>query len=160
MKLFEINQQIRDILEQVDDGEITDEVFAQLNDLNVQAEIKFEALACLIKENKATAAMIEIEEKRLKERKTAHLNRAERLGAYLSDQMLFSGRNSYESARCKVSFRQSTSVQIDDENELPQEYFRIKTESEPDKTLIKDALQEGREVPGARIVTRQNLQIK
>jgi hypothetical protein len=160
MRLFEINQQIRDILEQVEDGELTDEQFSQLNDLNVAAEIKCDALACLIKENKATATMIEAEEKRLKERKTAHLNKAERLGAYLSDQMLFSGRNSYESARCKVSFRQSMAVQIDDEQALPQEYFRIKTESEPDKTMIKDALQEGREVPGARIVTRQNLQVR
>lgn len=57
-----------------------------------------------------------------------------------------------------VSLRQSQSVEIT--GELDNKYMRTVTKTEPDKTLIKEALKAGEEVSGARLVTKDNLNFK
>jgi hypothetical protein len=48
----------------------------------------------------------------------------------------------------KLSYRSSSSVEIQDENLLPAEFFRIVPESKsPDKNAIKNAITEGKDVP-------------
>lgn len=51
------------------------------------------------------------------------------------------------------------SVTVFDENQLPKEFVRVK--SEPDKSAIKAALKEGQDVPGAQLGnTSEILQVK
>ena len=50
-------------------------------------------------------------------------------------------------------------VQIDDIDELPDEYLRYK-EPEPNKTAIKEAIKSGKEVAGAHLEDTLSLQIK
>lgn len=61
-----------------------------------------------------------------------------------------------------VSYRKSEAVEIDDATAIPAEFMRQPKvpDPAPDKTAIKAALKEGKEVPGARIEERKNLQIK
>ena len=43
---------------------------------------------------------------------------------------------------------------------IPAEFVTIKQTVQPDKTAIKKAIKEGREVAGAKVVVNYNLQIK
>lgn len=60
----------------------------------------------------------------------------------------------------KISYRKSESVEIINEQAIPQEFMKEKTTVTPDKTAIKEALKNWAEVPGATIKVNQNLQIK
>ena len=69
------------------------------------------------------------------------------------------GGQPLETPRVKLSFRKSAEVQIDDIDELPDEYLRYK-EPEPNKTAIKEAIKSGKEVAGAHLEDTLSLQIK
>lgn len=58
--------------------------------------------------------------------------------------------------------RKSTVVEINEDyiNELTDEYFTIKTVKTPNKTAIKLALNKGIEIPGCRVVQKDNLNVK
>jgi hypothetical protein len=61
----------------------------------------------------------------------------------------------------KISWRESTSTEVQDFSKLPTEFIRIIPETrEPDKAAIKDALKAGKEVAGAVLVVKQNIQLK
>lgn len=60
----------------------------------------------------------------------------------------------------KISYRKSESVEIINEEMIPQEFMKEKTTIAPDKTAIKEALKNWSEVPGATIKINNNLQIK
>jgi hypothetical protein len=159
MNLFEINQQIRDILNQVDDdGNLPDSAFEELDKLNMALEIKHEAYGCLIKEYSATSKMLKAEADHLTGRQKAYDSRAARLRQRLADSMLANGKARLETSKVLVWFKSSTGTVIDDESILPQQY--LKTKTEPDISAIKESLTAGVMVPGARIEIRQNLQIK
>lgn len=53
----------------------------------------------------------------------------------------------------------SESVEVEDEAALPADYKRVKTVEEPDKVLIKQAIKDGFDVPGARLVRKPSLKI-
>jgi hypothetical protein len=56
--------------------------------------------------------------------------------------------------------RRSEAVDIEDEELLPRDLFRIKTTAAPDKSAIKAALKAGQVVPGARLEERRSWSIK
>ena len=60
----------------------------------------------------------------------------------------------------KLSFRKSESVSIFDEEAIPSEYKKEVVSVSIDKTEIKKAIKEWKEIPGATITEKQNLQIK
>jgi len=60
----------------------------------------------------------------------------------------------------KLSYRKSESVEIINEEMIPQEFKKEKITTAPDKVAIKEALKNWQEVPWASIITKQNLQIK
>ena len=58
------------------------------------------------------------------------------------------------------SLRKSESTDIENIEQISQEFITVKQTFVPDKTAIKKAIKEGREVAGAKVVTNYNLQIK
>ena len=66
----------------------------------------------------------------------------------------------FSTPRIAMSWRKSESVLIPDEALLDDRFVNVTMVKKPDKKLIKDTLKAGREVPGAELVTKQNLQIK
>lgn len=60
----------------------------------------------------------------------------------------------------ELSYRKSEAVVLVDETLIPTEFKKEKVSVSIDKTEIKKALKEGKEIPWAVIETRQNLQIK
>lgn len=60
----------------------------------------------------------------------------------------------------QISYRKSKSVEVDVEAKLDEKFITTKIEQKPDKKAIKEALDKGEVIEGARQVTNINLQIK
>lgn len=157
MKLYEIEREIREVLEQVDEnGELLEGAFERFMELKVEESVKIENTALFYKELIAEARAIKAEEEALSARRKARENEAMRIKTYLD--MNLAG-NKFESARVVLSYRKSQAVNILDEDAIPKNY----REPQPDKILISEiskALKAGENIPGAVLAVSQNLQIK
>jgi hypothetical protein len=138
-------------------GEIADDMADELEALDMKRAEKIENVACYIKNLDAEAEAIKREEKRLAERRKSAESKAERLKQYLAYAL--HGEEVYSSARVKLSWRKSESVEVESVDLLPEEFRRIKTTVDADKTAIKQAIKSGEDVAGACIVERRNLQV-
>ena len=61
--------------------------------------------------------------------------------------------------RCRVTWRRSISVEIQDESRIPDAYKKEKVSTSIDKIAIKKALTGGEEIAGATLLEKQNIQI-
>lgn len=156
MKLYEIDQNIRTLLSQVnEDGELPEDVADQLTDLQVARDAKIEGAACYTKELDAEAAAIRAEEITLSGRRKVLENKSERIANWLD--FVLAGEK-FSTARVALSYRTSKAVEVDDLTVIPAEYIR--TTIAPDKVALAAELKAGRKVPGAWLVERRRIQIK
>lgn len=70
------------------------------------------------------------------------------------------GVESVKGMYANISYRASEQTVIDDELSLPEEYLTVKTTYTPNKTAIREAIKAGKEVPGAHLEQKKNIQIK
>ena len=164
MTLFEINNEIRSILDFVAVDEETGELigsidFARINELNLERTTKIENLALFAKELMVEIDAIKEEANTLKERAKVKENKLEDIKSYLSFILRDNCETRFETPRTLLSFRKSEVVEID-ESKLPKKYMKKKIELSPDKVGIRKLLKSGVLVRGASLVEKQNLQIK
>lgn len=152
--IYEINEQIMQCID-FETGEIIDA--EKLNALQIEKDKKIENIACWIKNLNAEAQDIKAEEQALAERRKSKENIAERLKQYLSEILR---ATPFESARAKITFRKSTSVNITDESKVTDDFKKVETVVKIDKRAIADALKQGEIIDGAELVENQNIQIK
>lgn len=151
--LYDIDTRLYSLLDE-DTGEITDiEAFEKIQ---LERDEKIENIALWVKNLKADAEALKAEKLAFAERQKSAEKKIDSLKHLLSDAL---GGQNFKTARVALSFRKSSEVQIDDIEEISDEYLRYKA-PEPDKTAIKAAISEGKEVAGARLVSKVNLQIK
>ena len=157
MNLYEINAELQNILNSVDPetGEITDEQLAALSEITLARDEKIDNIACYIKSLKAEAEALKAEKQALAERQSQKERHAERWRDWLA--MIMNGEK-FESPRSKISWRKSTSVNVFDDREVPEEYWKIKREVS--KSDISAALKAGTHVPGAVLEEKMNMQVK
>ena len=165
MNLYQINEEIERLLEEdpvdMETGEIHDEAgYMALRDLLIDKDVKIENTALYIKNLTVEINAIKAEEDALKARRIQKENKAKWLKSYLSDALLSDGLKTFETPRCKLSFRKSNFVDIPDPSKLPLKYQIKKVTTDPDRRLIKELLDSGAKVRGAAMGTRQSLQIK
>lgn len=151
MTLYEIDEAIMNCLNE--DGEVVDPV--KMGELQMERADKIENVACWIKNLVAEADMIEIERKKLDERKHAAMKKAESLKGWLNYAL--EGQK-FSTGKVAVSYRKSQAVVIPDPEKVPASYYKAKYEI--DKATIKEALKNGEIVPGAILEERNNIQIK
>ena len=163
MKLWEIKDEIEKCFsETVDEetGEILSEVNLQyLEELQMAFDDKVDNICCLIKNMDAEVKAFKTEEANLKKRRMAKENASQRLKDYL--KTLLNGQK-FESVRSKISYRASKSTEVDMDlfmNNKDYDLY-VKTEITPNKTAIKKALEDGKELIGAEIVENQSMIIK
>ena len=162
MTLYEINKEMDELLSRIIDpetGEITD--IEALAEIQLKREEKLEAIALVIKNKTAEAALIRAEEKELAERRRRHEKTAERLKKVLENEL---AGQAFETAKCSCSFRKSTGVVIDtaafnDWAKRHKEYV-IQKDPVPDRTAIKAALMDGKKIPCAELEERINMTVK
>lgn len=160
LSLYEIRQEIENQLDMIFDsvdtetGEVTIS-FDTLDCLNIAKAEKVENIACYIKNLDAEVEAYKTEEDRLRKRRQALENKANRLRKYLADNLEITDK--YDTPRCRVSFRKSTKVSIPDESVIPKKYLKVKTEV--DRTTIKSLLKEGKKIKGATLEDNYTLQV-
>lgn len=163
IKLYEAAEAVRSMLEQIDpeSGELP-EGFEQARAI---VATKSQACAAFILQNDAEADMVEAHAKALLDRVKTARKRSAWLRQYLASHMSSAGILSIKSDdgtfSAKLETGRDESVDVFDAAQLPQDYMReIPAKHEPDKALIKKALKDGFDVPGARIVAKDRLTIR
>lgn len=137
----------------------------QLQALQMQETEKIENIACFIKNLDAEAGDLKEEEKQLARRRKTKEKKAEYLKNYLRFYLKSTNKNKFETAKCALSLRRSSRVDILDAAAVEAyavaqpEVLRYK-EPEINRTYIKKLIQSGVEVPGALMVETENLIIK
>ena len=151
--LYEIDAAILACVD-LETGEIIDA--EQLQALQLEREQKIENVALWYKNLLSDAAQYKAEKDAFAERERAARAKADRLKAYLLDAL---GGDKYQSTRVSISYRNSSSVVVDDVLNLPPRFVKFK-DPEPDKLAIKEAIKNGEVVNGARMESSQSIIIK
>lgn len=162
-KLYEINGDLENLIEQArieaeeNDGIVSDDLFKAIEELGIERDEKIEGVALHIKEVNAYLVSIKNEEDRLRKIKLAASKEIDGLKLFLSNAL--SGEK-FTTEKCNISFRKSVATIIEDENIIPKEYIKEKVTTSPDKTAIKNAINAGKEIPGAYLQENKNITIK
>ena len=162
MKLYEIPDEYRKVLEGVkvdeETGEIlgTDALVEFAGDLN--ETIKNTGLYLF--ELDSEAQQIDAQIKRLKARKDDMKRRADTLKNLMLDAMTSTGLQKVSDPLVTVYLRKSTATIVDEMDILPKDLLRVKVETSPDLIAIGKKLKAGEVVPGAHLEERQNVNIK
>ena len=151
--LYEINAEILNCID-IETGEIIDEL--ALEALEMERAEKIENVALWIKNLKAQAAALKAEKDAFAAREKTANNQIKNLQNYLSGAL--QGQK-FESTKVKISFRSSESIEIADGVKIPEKFLKP-AEPTIDKVGLKTALKSGRIIPGVRLVSKKNVQIK
>lgn len=154
MNLYEIDLEILSCVD-AETGEILD--FERLESLTMERDRKIENVALWVKNLMSDAGAIKAEKDALAEREAKCRAKAESLKRYLADAL--QGQK-FSTAKCAVSFRKASAVQVDDVDRIPAELLRVTTTIEPNKTAIKAAIKEGCDVSGCQLIETMSVQIK
>lgn len=156
--LFNIDADIFQLHQQIEEngGELTPELEELLNITEHDRESKCEGYVYVIRELKSRSQFIKDEAKRLLDAARTYDKSIERLENSLLQSIVQLGN--IKTNFVSISTRRNKSVEIDSDVELPLAYQRVKVEA--NKTAIKEALESGIDVPGARIVENYSLLIR
>lgn len=170
MNLYQINAEIEQLEVACEDGLLIDPetgellTFEQaLDRLRMERTQKIENIALWCKNLASDAAALKAEEEQLAKRRKAAEAKSERLKAYLLSAMTQPDGKvlPFHGTRAVVSVRNNApSVVISDEALLAMEFKIQKIEVKADKASIKEVLQRGIEVPGARLERTRSVIIK
>ena len=158
--LKEINSMIYNIQQLIEDGADQEQIEVLLNAqdiLEMERGSKLESYAMVVKNLESNVNGIELEIKRLTERKRFMQNNINRLKEYMMETLSTVEGNRMKTEKFTFSFRKSSSVEITNENLVPSEFIKI--EKKIDKAQIKNLLKQ-HELEFARLVESKNLQIK
>lgn len=129
----------------------------ELNEIEMDRNDKIENIALWIKNLEAEANSIADEMKALKARKESKERLAKNLRGNIQHSL---AGEKFETSKVAISYRRSTQVEVTDIGLLDADYLRTKTTVEPDKVAIKEALKNGEEVEGAKLVENVSMQLK
>lgn len=161
LSLYEIDHALEALVDE-ETGEIKD--FDAFEDLQMERDKKIENVACWTKNLDAEAKAIRAEELSLAERRKSLEKTRERLMEYL-DRAL--DGNPFKSAKCSVTFRKSTRVEITNMEELvhwcvTNGHDGLVQYSAPSvaKSDISSLLKTGLAIDGAELATSTNVGVK
>lgn len=153
MSLYDIENAILDCVD-LESGAIID--CERLSELQMERDAKIQNIALWIKNLEAEAEAYKKEKDSFDKKKSTAENKAKSLKEYLSS---FLAEQPFKSTKVNISFRASESVDITDISKIPEQFLKV-AEPTADKTEIKKVLKAGGTVEGAKLTTKQNIQIK
>ena len=161
--LYILAQDFAETAAKLADSELPDEVIADtLESMQYPVEEKAKNVAMVIRNMEASAKAIKEAADAMLARAKAEESRAKHLKDYLLSAMLQTGIGKIESPFFVLSVRNNPeSVVIDAESQIPADFMReVPATYAPDKTLIKQAIKDGFDVPGCHLHRTQSLSIK
>jgi hypothetical protein len=164
MTLYEIHSALQIAIARAEEfaeaheGEISERIAKELDAIEMLRDEKIGNVARLYKNIEAEAEAVKAEETRLKDRQKTLENRATKLKEWVA-QFMQPGET-YMDGAVKLSWRGSEETVVDDETAVPDAYCKIVREVS--KSLLKAAVKADPEAFAgvARVVKKQNLQIK
>lgn len=141
-------------------GEVTEEQETALTINKEELQVKAANYGYVIKDIDDNIVSIQNEIERLTSLKKAAENTKERLKDAVHTAMDMYGIEEIKLNNIKINFRKSTSVAINDENQIPAKYRTVKTVESISKKDITTDIKAGVSVPGASLQENKSLQIK
>ena len=161
MNLFEISNEYLAILQLAEDPDVDPEVLADtMEGIEADFESKADAYAYIIATLKGDASTIDAELKRLKARKDAIENNADRLKKSLEEAMRVTGKTKFKTAMHSFGIQKNPqSVRIIEGAEIPDTYL-IPQEPKIDKKAILADLKAGKKFDFAELQQSEGLRIR
>ena len=141
-------------------GEIDERLLTALTCKEEEFNEKAIAVATVCRRFQNTEEQIEAEIKRLTALKKNCVKVQDRLTNSLDTALQKVGKTKIDGISASIGYRKSTKTVIENENDIPEEYFNVTITKKPDLTKIKKSIQAGNEVPGAFLQELNNIQIK
>lgn len=168
MKLYEYAEKYEALKQMAEDESIPPEALADtLESIDDEFETKVDSIACIIKDELATAEAIKKEIDALTARMKRHEATAEQLKAYTMQQMQAVGKSKIETAHNVVSVaKKAPTLEIENADDfiawatLEHEEFIRQKAPEINKVAVRDALKAGEELPGAKLVAGYRLAVR
>jgi hypothetical protein len=159
LKLYDIPTAISEALEAVDLE--TGEIAPNLQEVVAASHDKLANTARWIKTRSVMVSAIEDTIKNLQARAKAEKRRIEWIEKMMLDGMTALNVQKIETPDILVKAQKTpASVVILDEEQIPQEFIKTKTELSVDKVGIKNAIKAGQDVPGAMLQSGMKISIK
>lgn len=158
--LYEMEHEMESLLEQLvneNTGEVNEDILAKVEELEGDIDERVHKCGLYIKNQTALVDALTNEINALKKRRDVAMNRISRTCDYVNVSL--KGQKK-EFGDVAFSFRTSKSVDIINEDLVPDELCRFETKRTPVKTDIKEKLTSGEKVPGCVLVEKLNLQVK
>ena len=157
MNLYELSLAFQEVQNMELDPEVMKDTLDSIEDA---IENKAENIAKLVRNLESDVSAYKEEEDRLKTKRQAIENKVKWLKTYLEDNMKLTGKTKFKSGMFNFSIQKNpVSVNILDERIIPEE-FLIPQLPKIDKTVLKDVLKNGIEVPGAELKQTEGLRIR
>ena len=165
--IYPINEMIDTLLASAVDpetGELTltdEELEAKITELQISFDEKIDSLASMLKNMKAEAEAIKAEKINLGKRQSSLEKQADRTKRFIA--YLLKGEK-FKNGRHSISYRKSVEVVLDDEflawarKDAPG--LLIERDPDPDKRAIKEAIEQGVDVPHATLNEKNNIQVR
>ena len=155
-----IEKAIDEVLQGDDEGNISLEALDVLMQSKADTIQRGLETLCKVRANKI--AMIDAckaEVERLSAKVKSETRKLDGLESYMFLLLKKSGEAKVNAGTFTVGSRKSTVVYTAPDFNI-EEFMRVKTTVEPDKTAIKDALKEGRTIDGASLIEKENLSVR
>lgn len=161
MNLFEISNEYLAILQLAEDPDVDPEVLADtMESIEADFEDKADAYAYIIATLKGDASTIDAELKRLKARKDAIENNADRLKKSLEEAMRVTNKLKFKTAMHSFGISKNPqSVYLIEGAEIPEQYL-IPQEPKVDKKAILSDLKAGKKFDFAELQQTDGLRIR
>ena len=144
-----------------DTGEINEALIAVFDEIQLSAEEAVLGAANVYRSAKSELELYRQEEKRISQMREKLEQRIDVFCNAVEKFCKRMGVEKIEGINGQVGFKKNPpSVKIDNEAEIPEEFFRTKIEKSIDKTAIKKAIQSGQEVAGAHLEQDKKFYIK
>lgn len=159
--LFNITQEAQDLVLGLIEGELTEQLENALTINQNELQEKAINYGYAIKSIEADIDTIDAEIERLKALKTSRATAIDRMKSAVLEALTIYGIEKVTSPTLNLSVRLNPeSVDIVNEYQIPDIYKKEKVSFTIDKTLIKEDLKAGLEVPGAVLKRTKRLEIK
>ena len=163
LNIYQVEQEYLNLTAQIIEsgGEVTPEQEEALAINQANLEQKSRGYGYVIKQLDSDISVIDAEIDRLKKLKESRNKTIDRLKETVLKAMELYEIDKIETPTLKISIRNSESVEVTVETDLlNEEYVTTKVTKTPNKTAIKEALKEGKQVFGAELKQNKNLQLK
>lgn len=161
--LFELAAEFRALADKLNDSDLDPQTIADtLDGASGDLEEKIINTAKYYRNEESEADAIAAAIKDMQAREKSKRKHAENIKKYIADQMEIAGKTKVSSPWFVITLAQNPeAVTVDDEEAIPRYYFKeIPATFQLDKALVKQAIKDGFDVPGARLTRGSSLRIK